>query len=553
MRNLNNGKFAKIFGILSVSILFMFSCSDSFLDDIKPLDKISDANVWTDIKLVEGFVNDIYSDFRSGWLTNMYISAMGDDAYARERSGAFLVQQGGINPSNLGYASTIWPTNYNKITKCNAVLDRLQGEVLDNLKSQDEERVNLLIGEVKLIRAWAYHRLAASFGGVPLITRKLSMDDEIDIPRNSYGEIVEFIVSECNEAANLLPLEWDASNLGRPTKGAALALKSRMLLYTASPLHNPGNEISKWQDAADATKAVIDLNLYSLNPDYLGTFTEEGNFNDEIIMEIVYNNDVWRRFTVERNMFPGAESGRAVCVPVQSHVDAYETINGLRIQDDPTYDPQNPYVNRDPRFHDVILHDGAPWRDRNLVPRLIEVFEPGGRDTRAMSGTNATQTGYYANKFADVNWTRPIQESSSPNWILFRYAEILLNYAEAQYHLGNEDVAREYVNMVRSRPSVMMPAVTASGEDLLDRIKNERRIELYLEEHRFFDIRRWKETYPEDFWLQRVDIWKDLDTGERTFSFYNLLDFKLPEHTCLLPIPQIEIDRSPALVQNPGY
>src|SRR5690606_34767337 len=137
-------------------------------------------------------------------------------------------------------------------------------------------------------------------------------------------------------------------------------------------------------------------------------------------------------------------------------------------------------------------------------------------------------SGYYTKKMVRENWSRSISDSSSPNWIMFRYTEMLLNYGESEFQLGNETTAREYVNLVRARPSVEMPAITDSGDKLLARIKNERRVEFYLEEHRFFDIRRWKETFPQNDWLQKVDVHKDPQTGQRTISYSNLQEWALP-------------------------
>ncbi len=534
--------------IIIFNLQLLNSCDDDFLEG-KPLDKVSDADVWTDVSLAQFFVNDIYGNMRDGWGNHMSLSVCSDESFARERTGAHLVQRGGINPSDLGHIDWTWNHYYGIISQCNLYMSNIEGVNGATLIAKNEELINRTTSEVKTLRAFAYHRLSSFFGGVPLITTQLKLDDNLNIPRNSYDEVVNFIVEQLDEAASVLPLTYSDDN-GRITKGAALALKSRVLLYAASALHNPENSRPKWQDAADAAKAVIDLDLYSLHPDYEETFNENGNFNEEIIWALVRNNDVWKRFRAEKKLWPNGSAGVAVTVPTRRQVDAYETINGLSIDEDPEYDPQNPWVNREPRFNATILADGMPWRDR-----VIETFRPGGLDSPdSPSGPwNASYTGYYTKKMTLENYGRSLSTSSSPNWIMFRYAEILLNYAEAQFRLGNEDVAREYINKVRSRPSVDMPNVTDTGDKLLARIKNERMVELYLEEHRFFDIRRWKEKFPANDWLQKVDVHKDPATGERTISYSNLQEWALPDHTYLLPIPLSEIEKSPALEQNPGY
>ena len=178
---------------------------------------------------------------------------------------------------------------------------------------------------------------------------------------------------------------------------------------------------------------------------------------------------------------------------------------------------------------------------------------PGGADSpQGNEGWNASWTGYYARKYVDESILVPTNyDTSNPNWPYARYGEVLLNYAEAQFYLGNEDITREYLNKIRSRPSVNMPDVTDTGMDLEKRIRNERRIELYLEEHRFFDMRRWK-VAPLDS-LYRINVSKDPVTGVKTKFITGFLVLNLPERMYLTPIPQSEIDKNPNLEQNPGY
>src|SRR5699024_2618510 len=310
--------------------------------------------------------------------------------------------------------------------------------------------------------------------------------------RDSYDDVMNFVITELDKAIDELPLgEYDAVNKGRITQGAAMAVKSRALLYAASPLNNPGNDMRKWQMAADAAKGIIDLGQYSLFDNYKSMFLEENIYNAEMIWQRPYNQlENAERVYIELSSYPNGYNGFGQIHPLQNLVDDYETVNGLLPENDPAYDPQNPYEDRDPRFYATILYDGAPFKDRK-----VETFLPGGLDSNEgpVSAWNATETGYYVRKFVNEEITNPSSSNISQTpWPFFRYAEVLLNYAEAMYELGDEDTAREYLNMVRSRPSVDMPDVTESGEALFDRIVNERRIELALEEHRWFDVRRWK-------------------------------------------------------------
>lgn len=539
-------KFLGIFIILSWSLS---SCQKDFLEK-KPLDSISDASVWEDLPLVNAYVSEVYSTLKAGWIDNSRLDISSDDGHGIEKGSAQLIQRGEVTASNMGYLKATWLEYYTTISRANKFLTNVTGENLRILKEKDEVRVNQMIGEVRFLRAFAYSRLLSLYGGVPLVVESFDLDDDFLIPRNSYEEVLEFVVKELDESKELLPLTWSSKDLGRATKGACLAVKSRILLYAASPLHNSSNERSKWERAANAAKEVIDLNLYSLNPDYKETFTEKGNFNSEVIFCYVTNQGLKYsgEYRIERKMFPNGSGGWSHPSPTQNLIDCYEMTSGLLPKDDPSYDPQNAYVNRDPRFYASILYDGAPWKGRQ-----IQVYLPGGLDSQdGPEGWNASWTGYYIRKFVDEGITNPDNtNTSNPNWIYSRYAEILLNYAEAKFYLGEEETSKEYLNMVRSRPSVNMPPVTDSGIALEKRIRNERRIELYAEEHRFYDIRRWKlET---DDHLYKVNVARDPITGVKAYSYAPFQKFALPKRMFLAPIPASEIEKNSKLVQNEGY
>uniref|UniRef100_UPI003566869C RagB/SusD family nutrient uptake outer membrane protein n=1 Tax=Mariniphaga sediminis TaxID=1628158 RepID=UPI003566869C len=305
----------------------------------------------------------------------------------------------------------------------------------------------------------------------------------------------------------------------------------------------------------DAAKAVIDLGKYSLFPDYKELFLDENKYNSEVIWQIPANNSVeaWEQ-KLELACYPNGYSGHCLVNPLQNLVDDYEMLSGKLPKDDPNYNPQIPYVNRDPRFYASILYDGAMFIDRPT-----EFFLPNGLDSpqSPIQAWNASQTGYAVRKFLDER-VLPANTNVAPfvdsPWVVIRYAEILLNYAEAMYNLGDEDICRQYINMVRSRPSVMMPPITESGQALLAKLQNERRIELVFEEHRYFDVRRWK-IAPEVLNIPRkkMSIWKNSDTGIKTYTVEEFQPSIFHERNYLAPIPQSEIDKNPLLEQNPGY
>jgi len=555
MKTKINNKYSakKIIGILSMCIIFfagLYSCED-YLEK-KPLDSISDAAVWRDIALTQAHVDYTHSLMRAGWWGNSRVENMSDDGYQTEGNSAQLVQRGEVTPSNMGYLSQFWTEYYNIITSCNKFLANVTGENLAALEAQNKAKIDRMFGEIKFLRAYSYFRLLAFYGGVPLVTKPFVLGEDFKVPRDSYDDVLAFVLEELDEATELLPPSYTGNDRGRPTKGAAMSIKARALLYAASPWHNPQNDLTKWQKVADAAKAVIDLDMYPLFPNYKEGFQEKtGNFNNkEFIYVFIINQGLKYsgEYRIERKMFPNGSQGWGHPSPSLNLVNCFETLNGKLPLEDPSYDPQNPYANRDPRFYANILYDGAPWQGRK-----IEIFLPGGLDSpQGPEGWNASWSGHYCRKYADESILVPSNTATSnPHWPFVRFAEILLIYAEAQYYLGHEDIAREYLNKVRRRPSVMMPDVEDTGTNLEKRIRNERRVELYMEEHRFFDIRRWKIVADDS--LYRMNVTKDIVTGDKTYFTSPFLDFNLPERMYLAPIPQSERDKNPLLEQNPGY
>lgn len=538
--------------LLVILLIFTVSCNDNFLER-KPLDSMSEEDVWIDPNLIEFYVNNTYAAMINGFTngTPAYVGfymALCDEAYRRGNQGAIYetLLQGQLTPSNMAPLN-LWPYYYAVITNCNIFLENMADK---EFNTQVQPRTNRMKGEMKFLRAYAYSKLISLYGGVPLITKPFRLDDDFLIPRNSYDDCVEFIVNELNEAAALLSISYSGTDIGRATRGAALAIKSRVLLYAASQLNNPNNDRGKWQQAADAAKAVIDMGVYDLYPSYKETFTVP--YNSEVIWVRPFNNRARVEHSLEQWFYPNGSTGYGQIHPTHNATEFFEMKEtGLLPKDDPAYNPENPYADRDPRFYDCILFDGAPWQDRE-----IETFLPGGLDSNeGPEGWNATLTGYYPRKFVDESIWRPTANNcSNTHWVYIRYGEILLNYAEAMYYLGNEDECRKYLNLIRDRLSVQMPHITDSGSQLELRVRNERYVELFFEEHRFFDVRRWRiATQTENIPAFMADIRKDPDTGEKTYNFVSFQERIFLEHNYVAPIPQGEIDKNPNLKQNTGY
>ncbi len=544
--------------VLIFSLAVISSCSMDVLDKT-PLDRLSDAAVWQDASLIQTWINNTYRVMPQGHTFGaQMIANVTDESYYRTGRPNYITA-GDITPTTLGVLD-FWTKGgeagtdfgyWQVITKCNIFLDKIGGSPVEaTLRDR-------MTGEMKFLRAYAYFRLVAFFGGVPLITKPFNLTDNFDVARNTYDDCMNFVVSELDAAASLLPVEYADADKGKITKGAALSAKSRALLYMASPLNNTANDQTKWQKAADAAKAVIDMNKYSLFPSYKDQFLRVNSYNSESIWSRPFNYAVSPEYNngwggLEQSLYPNGYNGFGQANPLHNLVESYEMVSGKLPVNDPTYDPQNPYVNRDPRFYATILYDGAPFKGR-----AVETFLPGGKDSNQspVSPNNASKTGYYLRKYCDESVTDPnLNSQGNTPWPFIRYAEVLLNYAEAKYFLGDEATCRQYINMVRSRPSVNMPPVTDTGTALLARLQHERYIELAFEEHRYFDVRRWK-IAPVALSApgKQMVIMKDLTTGVKTYTVVAFNPKAFFEKNYLVPIPQSEIDKNKLLIQNPGY
>ena len=337
------------------------SCKKDVLNKT-PLDSYTDQSVWNDLSLAEAFANNLYNvlpNAEHNWdnTTNRTwaLSSACDEAFNKFNDyNASVMNSGSLTPDNLGNFD-IWAPTYKIIQNCNIFLSRI-----DNVPGDQAWR-DRLKGEVTYLRAYAYFKLIRDYGGVPLITKPFDLNSDFKQSRNTYDECSSFVSDELDKAAGLLPLQQSSANYGRATKAAALALKSTLLLYAASPQWNSSNDMARWQKASDAAKAVIDLNAFQLyNGKYADLFTTQ---NSELIMVRETNKQyMWSAFQgVEMFLSPSGFHGWASFAPSQNLVDAFGTANGKDITD-PTsgYDPQHPYVNRDPRFYQDIVYDGRP-------------------------------------------------------------------------------------------------------------------------------------------------------------------------------------------------
>jgi SusD family. len=509
---------------------------------------MTEDDVFNDDALLAAYVNACYNAYPTGFEEAM-MSSTTDETYTRHgKESSIIVSKGEMTPDNIttfdaGRFSNFnyWEKAYEYLRNINIFFEKIdRANVSKDLKSR-------LTGEMEFIRAFIYSNLIWRFGGVPVVTHSFALgDNNYSLPRNSYDECVDSIISDLNDAIKRLPAKMEGENSGRASADACKALKARVLLYAASPLNNPNNDKSKWEKARDASLDVINLPGYELAKDYRSLFLED---NKEIIFKREYTKANGHRMNLFNS--PNGYDGWGGNCPLQNIVDDYEMkLTGKKpVEEGSGYDPKYPYQGRDPRFYASILYNGAMYRGRP-----VEVFIPKGKDSSQgdIGSWNTSLTGYYLYKFMDEN--QSLSETNTQPWIFFRLAEFYLNYAEAEFYLGNEEECRDAINKVRNRESVKMPPVTESGDQLLEKLRNERRIELAFENHRYFDLRRWRiaEIY-ENIDAKGIEVVKK-DDGTFNYNPITVLERKfLPQHY-LLPIPRSEIIKSNnSLTQNPFY
>jgi hypothetical protein len=575
------------------------SCKKNFLD-VTPVDRFSDETVWSDPALVQTFVNNTYLGIPFPFSTLMVSSSV-DESMAVWDWESSNATKSLITPTYLAiWGSNFWTGNLRNMVwepmYRNIRATNLFFEKIDKLVFDDQAKKEQLVAEVRFLRAYFYHQLVALYGGVPLITKAYALTDDFAVARDSYEECINFIVQECDLAAAKLPVNGDKA---RATKGAALALKARALLYAASDLHHDlswagsysnkefigytsGDRTARWTAAKNAAKAVMDLNIYKLYRESPSSAVEATKNYGDIFLNNGSEEDIFLQFNDNLHngswdapnpgLFNGPNGWHnwGGNTPVGQLVDSYEMIDGTKFNwSDPAH-AANPYGNRDPRFYASILYEGAQWRSRPVDVRsadpvgIVQVgtytkpdgSKVSGLDTRKspIEDWNGGYTGYYLRKFIDPTIDHQYFKQQWP-FRRFRYAEILLNYAEACIELGEENEAKIYINKIRRRAG--MPDVTESGQALVERYRNERKIELAYEEHRFFDVRRWMiaaSAYTDAGGVNVAgNMAADGTISNRTYTPITVQTRAWNPRFYLLPIRLDEMNRNSQLVQNPLY
>lgn len=495
--------FSYIYISAAISIAFTLSSCNGFLDREEDsfIDKTATFDSYNRTKQYLTYAYTLLPEGLNRFSREALLASATDDAeFAIESADIQQFNNGSWNA--LNNPDDVWNRYYSGISKCCTLLENTDHVNLDISRLDPDKQVEyanslkdirMWRAEARFLRAYFHFELLKRYGPIPIVTSTLSINGNYEnTPRPTMKEVVDFIAKECDIAADTLELTpWRNVNdaFGRATKGAALALKSRLLLYAASPLYvdfgdtneaNKPTDVALWKSAADAAKAVIDLNQYELASSYADLFKNDFQNKEYIfVRRYVANSDF------EKSNFPVSFGGKGGTNPSQNLVDDYEMLDGTPFDwNDPAKAAQ-PFENRDARLGATILMNMAPFKGKKVATY------PEGAD--ASPNPNATKTGYYLRKFLNEDVNIQTGGSSGGHVVpLFRLAEIYLNYAEALNECDptNPDIAL-YLNKVRNRAS--LPNVSAlSQEQMRAVIQHERRVELAFEEHRSWDVRRWK-------------------------------------------------------------
>ena len=618
-----------LLGLLTVALI-PISCNEDFLET-QPLDSISADATWADGALSQAFVFNVYSSLGYGGFEEEGLASLTDEAmFTHSGRGINVITEGSLSPSGTGNVNIIpqWNEMYLAIRKANIAIQELPNATFDDQSLKDR-----LLGEAHFLRAYYYHQLMRYYGGAPLIDRPYGLDEDYSVARSTFAENIDFIVADLDQAISLL--DGKDFTAGRASKLSAMGLKSRVLIYAASDLrdgptasakssvlgsysnldlvaYTSGDRAARWNTAKSAAKAVLDETTgYKLDLTSPATAEEAKETYISIAMgggsaigdpaaraELLFERTHTPLFTVESNwplggIHQGINNGPngyhnwAGNTPIQQLVDDYQMMDGSDFDWSNPEHAAAPYENRDPRLSATILYDGSGWKPRPSDVAAIDPYDEiqtgtyadgsggiiNGVDMRdsPIENWNGSRTGYYVRKFIDADPAVVDNQSSAQvvPWPFIRYTEIVLNYVEASIATGDEGEARNWLNKLRYRAG--MPAITASGADLLEAYINERRVELAYEEHRFHDARRWMiadQTLGRGIKVMKVTASLKAGATPRTPYQYDptVYDYTYTvvdnndnetrtwdDKMYFMPLSRDEINRNELLVQNPGY
>lgn len=558
----------KLFYILSVALL---ATGCNFLDFDESSSDYSRDDMYLTYSNIQKMLTNIY-----GYMPNKNIYDVSD---ALRDCGSDDAEYGDPDASvqrftngtwsALNTVDDKWSTMYSGIRSANEFLESIKTVDLSMYQYDTKyqrwlEHLKYYPYQAKVLRAYYFFELARRYGDIPMPLTMLTAEEANMIEKTPFDEVINFIVTECDEAAKNLPDTYVGlldDEIGRVTRGFALAVKTKALLYAASPLHNPSGDKSKWEKAAAAAKEIMDLNVYRLDPD-----EKANNYtSQEVIFAIMRSeSSSFELYNFPVRFTEGQRTYISGSYPTQNLVDAFQTANGYDITlgsdgwqtSDPDFDITKPYEGRDPRFARAILADGMSFKGST-----IETFV-GGKDYSATRNDLGSPTGYYLRRYIQES-TSFIPENTVTNkhqWIVYRYAEALLTYAEAMNeYLGDPTTtegefsisALEALNMVRANAG--MPDVTVTSQsDFREAVRREWRVEFAFEDHRFWDVRRWNIGQATQGQIDGVEITRS--GGKSEYKRMTVETRTWSARQNLFPIPQSELFCNPNLnPQNTGW
>lgn len=582
---------------LVVIVLVNTSCVDS-LDQV-PSDKIGIERILNKTSIV-AFRNNSYDQLPLSFTDHsngIMLEAYSDDAFkAGNDNKSFEWHSGLLSLSKSFFSESIWDDCWKGIRRCNLALEYLPQSKVSKEVINDED-IERYMDEVKILRAWYHFILIKNFGPIPFLDVAYgpSFDGWRDLKRPSYNDISMRIVEECDDVIknSTLGLRRISTQENEYiNKAVAYALKSRVLLYNASILNNKSNDIVKWQLAAQAAQECLDAitpeyGLIDID-DYSLLFTATNTtFSKEIIYSSSQNGSGLTNKENGVDLFSyGSKDQNNNCgaVPTQELIDCFELSDGtLPVASYSNNEHtaavlnsgysensgDNPYLNRDARFYHSILYNGADYGKMSNIPDPVIVFTYEGRvgsgfNNQPLNVENALKrlscTGYYTRKYRSANYWGTSTGGTNAHKIFFRLAEVYLNLAEAQCELGELDKAMNALNVIRERagqPKIEnVPGFVKTKEFLMTRIRNERRVELCFEGHRYYDQRRWNILNETNGVITGMKITSDGgDSGQ--FSYERVkIDVNrkaTSDKYLLLPIIESESRRLPGLGQPEAW
>ena len=558
----------KIFYIISAALL-LAGCN--FLDFDETSSLYNREDMYTTYSNIQKMLTNIYGYMPNKNIIDSDLDAMRDCGSDDAEFGAPSASVQLFNNGNWSAQSdldTKWSL-YKAIRSSNEFLESIKN--VDISRYQYDAKYNRWLDhiaiypyEARTLRAYYLFELARRYGDIPVPMTMLSVDEANSIKKTPFDEVIDFIVEECDTCAKYLPNTYIGmldDEYGRVTKGFAMAVKSKALLYAASPLHNPTGDKEKWLKAAKAAQDIINLGLYRLDP----SETCNSVASPEVVLQIMRSeSSSFEEYNYPVRFTQGQRTYMSGTYPTQNLVDAFQTLGGYDITltadgwqtDDPDFDITKPYEGRDPRFARAILADGMEFKGTT-----IETFV-GGADYSATRQDLGSPTGYYLRRYIipEVDFTPESSVPAKHSWIIYRYAEALLSYAEAtnEYFNGPDQkdatltrTAREVLNQVRANAG--MPDVTVNGHDAFQSaVQREWRVEFAFEDHRFWDVRRWKIGESTQKTINGVQIVKSGDTKE--YSLQKVESRVWADRMYLYPIPQKELFCNTNLgPQNQGW